>query len=274
VSRPRTVLITGGTDGIGRQLVDQLAGRDHHVVVHGRNAARVADVAEEARQRYGATVSTAVADLARLDQVRDLADRLRAEFSSLDVLVNNAATVHHGPPTRTVDGYEPAWAVNYLAPSLLTRLLLPLLDQADRPPARVLTVSSNTHAFQPLHPDPNSLQGWPAYAHSKLALVMFGYALARRVQHERIGVRSVDPGSVPTKLSAGVGPRRSSDAAADLARMATDAEPDGPTGSYWVNGAPAVSSGHSRDIARQDRLWRDTALTLGLPVSSPRRSGS
>jgi hypothetical protein len=78
-------------------------------------------------------------------------------------------------------------------------------------------------------------------------------------------VRGVDPGSVPTKLSAGVGTGRAGDAATDLAWAATDTGPDDPDGSYRVGRDPTRSSPHSYDTARQDRLWRDTAVTVGLP---------
>jgi len=120
------VLITGATSGLGRYLAQQLVSSGWQVLAHGRDQARVADLSAE----LGGGARGFVADLASLSEVRDLAARVRAEVPRLDVLVNNAA-VGFGAPGEgrrvSADGHELRFAVNYLAPVLLTRLLVPLL---------------------------------------------------------------------------------------------------------------------------------------------------
>ena len=133
-----TVLITGATSGLGRYLAQELAEADWNVLVHGRDHGRVEDLCAELGGARGY-----VADLAWLADVRELAARIRAEVPRLDVLVNNAG-IGFGAPgdgrQLSGDGHELRFAVNYLAPVLLTRLLVPLLTASA--PSRVVNVGS------------------------------------------------------------------------------------------------------------------------------------
>ena len=130
------VLITGATSGLGRYLARQLASSDWQVLAHGRDPARVADLTAE----LGGGARGYVADLASLGDVRELAALVRAEVPRLDVLVNNAG-IGFGAPGEarqvSADGHELRFAVNYLAPVLLTRLLVPLLTASA--PSRIST---------------------------------------------------------------------------------------------------------------------------------------
>src|SRR5258707_13191577 len=136
---PPAVLITGATSGLGRYLAGQLAGSGWQVLAHGRDQARVADLTAA----LGRDARGYVADLASLGDVRDLAARVRAEVPRLDVLVNNAG-IGFGPPGEgrqvSADGHELRFAVNYLAPVLLTRLLMPLLTASA--PSRIVNLGS------------------------------------------------------------------------------------------------------------------------------------
>ncbi len=191
----KTVLVTGATNGIGLETARGLARMGARVVILGRDASKAARVAAE----VGAA-GTLIADLSELAQVRRAAAEFRAREDRLDVLVNNAGAMF----TRreeTRDGIEKTWALNHLAPFLLTRELLPLL-RASRD-ARVVTVSSLAHRFARLRLDDPQFRrgysGWGAYGQSKLANLLFTHELARREQ----GIMSncVHPGFVRTNFA-------------------------------------------------------------------------
>jgi NAD(P)-dependent dehydrogenase (short-subunit alcohol dehydrogenase family) len=182
------VLITGATSGLGRMLAERLSEAGDNVLVHGRDPDRVAQVAADSRGY--------VADLASLAEVRALADQVRADNDQLDVLVNNAGLGFGAPGAArqtSKDGYELRFAVNYLAPVLLTRLLLPLLRESA--PSRVVNVASAGQ--EPI--DLGDLQmnshydGTVAYRRSKLALVAYSFDLAEELRGDGISVNSLHP---------------------------------------------------------------------------------
>lgn len=136
-------LVTGATDGLGRALAHELASRGATVLVHGRSHARLAETLEEIREATGSDrVRTYRADFASLTEVRRLAEEVERDHDRLDLLVNNAG-IGAGPSgtlrEESVDGYELRFAINYLAPFLLTNLLLPLLERSA--PARIVNVA-------------------------------------------------------------------------------------------------------------------------------------
>ena len=171
------VLITGATSGLGRYLAGQLASSGWQVLAHGRDPARVADLAAE----LGGGARGYVADLAWLGGVRELAALVRAEVPRLDVLVNNAG-IGFGTPGEgrqvSADGHELRFAVNYLAPVLLTRLLVPLLTASA--PSRIVNVGSLGQVpFDPADAEfEHGYNGVDAYRRSKLALAAFTFDLA------------------------------------------------------------------------------------------------
>jgi len=190
--RGKTVLVTGATNGIGLVTARELAGAGARVHIVGRDPHKTAQVARE----VGAT-GTLIADLSELAQVRRAAAEFREREGTLDVLVNNAGALY-AERQETREGIERTWALNHLAPFLLTRELLPLLRAA--PGARVVTVSSLAHAFGRLRFDDPEFRrgysGWGAYNQSKLANILFARELARR--EPELLSNSLHPGRVRT----------------------------------------------------------------------------
>ena len=177
----RTVLVTGATGGIGRATALGLALLGAHLAITGRDRGRTEDAAREIRAA-GGQVEVFVADLSSQSEVRRLADEVLQHLSRIDVLVNNVGGYWN---TRhvTPDGLERTFALNHLAPFLLTNLLLERLQQST--PARVVTVASNAQALGEIDFDDlqgeETYAGAQAYSQSKLANVLFTYELARRL---------------------------------------------------------------------------------------------
>jgi NAD(P)-dependent dehydrogenase (short-subunit alcohol dehydrogenase family) len=204
--REHVILITGATDGLGKAVALQLARSGATLLLHGRDESRGQRTLEEIRAQTGNThLQWYRADFSQLAQVRTLAERLAREQERLDVLVNNAGigTTLPGGGTRqeSEDGYELRFAVNYLAPFLLTRLLLPTLRQSA--PARIVNVSSAGQApinFRDVMLE-HHYDGVQAYCQSKLALVMFTFDLAEELAGTGVTANCLHPATyMPTKM--------------------------------------------------------------------------
>lgn len=187
-----TALITGSTSGLGRALAIGLHERGWRVLAHGRDEAKLADLAEAT----GGGVTPLRADLSSLAEVRSLAERAGERVGRLDVLVNNAAVGFGRPGAArevSADGHELRMAVNYLAPVLLTRLLLPLLRASA--PARVVNVGSiGQLPFDPADADfTRGYNGVHAYRRSKLALAAHTFDLAEELRGQGVVVNCVHP---------------------------------------------------------------------------------
>jgi len=246
------VLVTGATDGIGKQTAVDLAARGAHVIVHGRKKDRVERVKNEVKG------SGVVADLGSLAHVPSLAKEVLVAHPKIDVLINNAG-VFMNERIVTEDGFEATFHINHLAPFLLTHLLLGSV-------AHVINVSSIAHTRG--HIDFDDLQaekhfdGYDAYAQSKLANVFFTRELARR--HPEIKTNSLHPGVVGTKLlREGFGGMGGSDSleegAATSVYLATT--PSIGTGGYYVRSKLTEPSKEARDPAIAKRLF-DVSLRL------------
>lgn len=266
----KNILVTGATSGIGRATALELARRGCRVLVHGRDEARCREVADECAKLSGEVVPYLVADLASLTQVRSLAEDVRT-IGTLDVLVANAG-VYLDDRLETVDGYEATFAVNHLAHFLLTNLLLDTLEQSA--PSRVVVVSSQAHQagrldFNDLMHE-RSYDGYDAYADSKLANVMFTYALAKRLDAARVTANCLHPGSISTKLlhagwhGGGLPVERGAETPVYLS-VSPDVE--GVTAGYYVDEQPRRSSAESYDEGEQERLWEISERLVGLPVA-------
>lgn len=274
----RIVLVTGGTSGIGRATALGLATMGAHVVIIGRDGARTEDAAREIRA-VGGSVDMFVADLSSQAQVRRLADDVLATLPRLDVLVNNVGG-HWDTRHVTADGLERTFALNHLAPFLLTNLLLDRL--AGSGSGRVVTVASNAHKqgridFADLQGE-RDYSGSRAYDQSKLANVLFTHELARRLAGSTVTANALHPGVVSTSFGS-EDPGRTqrllvpvmrpfmkspAQGAATSIFLASAPHLDQVTGRFFANSTPKRSSARSRDEVVAARLWQVSADLVGL----------
>jgi NAD(P)-dependent dehydrogenase (short-subunit alcohol dehydrogenase family) len=196
----QVILITGATDGLGRRLARELAAQGATLLLHGRSQPRGEDTLSEIRDAtHNRKLTYYRADFSSLEEVRQLARRVRDENDRLDVLVNNAG-LGGGPEDHnrelSRDGYELRFAVNYLAPFLLTHLLLPLLTASA--PSRIINVTSiGQHAidFQDVMLE-RGYDAFRAYRQSKLAQIMFTFDLADELKGTGVTVNALHPASM------------------------------------------------------------------------------
>lgn len=274
----KVCLVTGASSGIGRATAVALAEIGSTVVLVCRDQARgraaLAKVSSASEDRSADLI---VADLSSPASVRGLAAQFEAKHPRLDLLVNNAA-VFRSKRVVTSDGLELMFATNYLAPFLLTRLLLPRLEAAR--PSRVVNVSAPSSIM----PDFDDLQGERAFGSigafgaSKAALLLFTYALARKLQGKGVTVNAYHPGLVRTNLVRGaptavraitgvlnvfmgVSPKRAS---RGLVHLASSADFEGTTGAL-VHDGKKMNAPFGDDLEAQERLWRLSCELTGLP---------
>jgi len=271
----KSVLVTGGTGGIGRATATGLAALGARVGITGRDQARTEAAAASIRAALGSpAVDAFAADLSVQAGVRRLAAQVLDTYPRLDVLVNNAGGFWAHRHV-TADGLEHTFALNHLAPFLLTSLLLDRLTASA--PARIITVSSGAHAraridFDDLQGE-RDYSGQRAYSQSKLANVMFTYELARRLDGTGVTATVLHPGVVRTSfgaedqaayLAAMIGVARlfmktPAQGASTPIYLASSPQVEGITGRYFVDGKPKTSSKASYDIAAAARLWQVSA---------------
>jgi NAD(P)-dependent dehydrogenase (short-subunit alcohol dehydrogenase family) len=275
----QTVLVTGSTDGLGRALARELAGRGATVLLHGRSSERLEDSLRELREATGSVrLRGYLADFASLDEVRRLAGEVKRDVGRLEVLVNNAGigAGKDGAREESADGLELRFAVNYLAPFLLTSLLLPLLVRSI--PARIVNVASAGQA--PIDFDDVMLErgydGGRAYAQSKLAQIMFTFELAERLRgdDEGVTVNALHPASLMnTKIvyeSFGYTMSTVEDGVEATLRLAVSPDLDGISGRYFDRLREARAHEQAYDPEARRRLWRlsEQLAGLGSPTSA------
>jgi retinol dehydrogenase 14 len=284
----KTVLITGGTGGIGRAAAIGLASMGARVGVTGRDRTRAEHAAAAiVRESGNPAVDVFVADMSSQTEVRRLADEVLFAYPRLDVLLNNVGRfwAHRH---ATADGLERTFALNHLAPFLLTSLLAARLIASA--PARVVTVSSGAQAQGKIDFDDlmgeRRYSGQRAYSQSKLANVMFTYELARRLEGTNVTATVLHPGVTRTAFGAEDSARamapiiavlrpfmRKPERGADNAVYLTGSpDVEGVSGQYFANRKARKSHISSYDTVTTARLWRVSANLVGLPVSPGRRS--
>ena len=253
------ILVTGATDGLGRRVALELAGRGAAVLLHGRDRMRCEATLEEVRNEAGGEEPCYyTSDFSSLGEVRGLAQRILTDHDRLDVLVNNAGIIS-GERRESEDGIELTFAVNYLAPFLLTRLLVPLLH--DSAPSRVVNVASAAQrpiAFE----DPMLMRGYDgmrAYSQSKLAQVMFTFSLAERLSGRGVNTNALHPASLmDTKMvreTFGYAASTVEEGAEATVRLAASPELEGITGRYFDGQREARANRQAYDAGARDRLW-------------------
>ena len=282
--RGRVCLVTGATGGIGLVAARALAAKGATVVLTARDAGRAETLVQQIRYETGNTqVNFLLADLSSQAQVRRLAEEFQRSYPTLHVLVNNAGGLFMRR-VETVDGYELTFALNHLAPFLLTNLLLDELKASA--PARVVTVSSAAHVGAQIHFDDlmySSTRYSPmgAYGQSKLANAMFAYELARRLEGTGVTSNALHPGFVATGFAKNNGTLyrygmtllrpfaiSPEQGAQTTIYLASSPEVEGVSGEYFVKRRPAKSSKASYDEEAQRRLWEVSEELTGLKVGA------
>ncbi len=270
----KTVLITGGNAGIGKEAARQLAARGAHVVITSRDPAKGEQALQDLRDGdLPGSVRCLPLDLASFASIRALAARVREELPRLDVLVNNAGAVL-GERRLTEEGFEMTFGVNHLGHFLLTDLLLPLLR--DSAPSRVVAVASEAHRAARRGIDFDDLQRerayrpFPVYAESKLANILFARELARREADHGISAFSVHPGVVASRFSQdgdtrGIIPlfyrvarpflRDSARGARSTVYAASAPGIEGQSGAYFLDERERRPNRPARDDELAARLW-------------------
>lgn len=263
----RTILVTGSTDGIGKQTAMELARRGARVILHGRSSERLERTRRECADAGLETAGSLVGDFADLASVRDMAREAAERYPDLNVLVNNAG-LFMKRRSVTRDGHEMTWQVNHLAPVLLTMELLPLLRK--NVPARIVNVSSVAHTRGRIDlEDPNgsrSFDGYAAYAQSKLANVLFTYELAEQLAGASVDVNCLHPGVIGTKLlmeGFGIDGGSVDDGARTSVHLAMSEDIEGVSGKYFVQGQPTPSSAMTYDVRLRKDLWDRTMQAIG-----------
>ena len=269
----RTVLITGATSGIGLESAAELAQMGARMILVGRDEGRLDKAIAHVKARSGRDAASYLCDFTSLRAVSRLADSVLADVPKLDVLINNAGCVF-ARRTLTADGLEATFAVNHLAPFLLTQRLLPRLIASA--PARIVTVASGAHYqgtldFEDLGFE-RGYQIMSAYRRSKLANVLFASELARRLAGTGVTSNSLTPGRVATNIWSGAPwwarpfltfwVKRTfmpiAEGAAPVIALASKPDLAQTTGRYFSRFKPEPPSALAQDQEVAERLWRES----------------
>ena len=264
------VLITGATRGIGRAGAEAMASLGAGLILVGRDPGRLEQVRSSCESKGATAVRTYQADLSLRKQVADLAHRISAYESGLDVLWNNAGG-YFAERSVTAEGYEKTWAMNHLAYFDFSQLLFPLLEKSETP--RVLCTASEAHRWGKMEWDnlqgEKKWDGWKAYCNSKLANLLYVAEQGRRWEKSRTRICAVHPGLVNSAFgdeNRGVRARaflwlkrsfgRTNAQGADTAVwLAARVEPPAQ-GSYYSNRAAKIPSAAAQNKEDARRLWQ------------------
>jgi NAD(P)-dependent dehydrogenase (short-subunit alcohol dehydrogenase family) len=258
----KVVLITGSTDGLGRDVALRVAALGARVIIHGRNQERGKAVVEEITKAGKGSAKFYAADFSSLDEVRSLAQSVLRDYDRLDVLVNNAG-IWIKDRQVSKDGYELQFAVNYLSGFLLTRMLLPRLEASA--PSRVINVASI--AQSPLDFDDLQLErpgrAAQGYGHSKLAQILFTMDLAEELKGKKVTVTALHPATMmDTTMVRGSGlPARTTIAEGAEAVMHQIVGQGIQSGEYFNGQKPAKANAQAYDPAARAKL-REISLKL------------
>ncbi|WP_417876149.1 SDR family NAD(P)-dependent oxidoreductase [Winogradskyella sediminis] len=258
----KRILITGSTDGVGKLTATKLAKEGHEIIVHGRNAKKLENTISEIKQKTNnQRISGYVSDLSDFVSVKQMITDMTTDFSSIDVLINNAGVFMSGID-QNQNGLDLRFAVNYLAPYLLTYGLLPVLENSLSP--RVINLSSAAQSTVSME----ALEGTElistnaSYAQSKLALTMWSFRFAKL--HPEIITIAVNPGSLlNTKMAQEAYGQHwsSADKGADiLIELALSEKHANHTGTYFDNDKGAFSNAHN-DVYSEEKVNQLLSIT-------------
>jgi retinol dehydrogenase 12 len=272
-------LITGATDGIGRETALELAAKGFVVVVAARDAAKAQALVKEIEITTGHhDADTITADLRSLADVRQLSETFRQRYPRLDVLINNAG-IFSGVRQLTGDGFETTYQVNYLAPFYLTYLMLDALKQAEQ--GRIVNLSSSVYTAGKF--DPENLQGekrfstFGAYSNSKLLMLLSTIELADRLKATPVAANAVHPGVVRTQmmlrapgifravgylaLPFALSPQQG---AATSLHLASSPDVKGISGKYFARGKETIVKSAFNTPENRELLWNLSMQSLGV----------
>ncbi len=275
----KTCIITGGTSGIGEASAGALADQGADIALLCRSRSRGEATKKRIEERTGRDcVRLFFADMERLADMRRVAAEMKEALGRIDVLLNNAGVTMLGR-SETSDGFETTFAVNHLAPFLLTHELLPTI--LETPGARIVNVASGAHRFARFDLDDlqskKNYSSMRVYGASKLSNMLFTTELARRFEGRDIGIWSLHPGAVSTRLGANNGGiaklilpllslvfRTPEQGARTSVYLCSAPRIDAPNGSYFVDERPAKVSALARDPEVARRLWLESERLVGL----------
>jgi NAD(P)-dependent dehydrogenase (short-subunit alcohol dehydrogenase family) len=275
----KVCLVTGGTSGIGQVTARELARSGGTVAITARTEEKGEQTVAKLRDVTGSSeIDYLVADFASQSQVRSLAAEFKSRHNRLDVLVNNAGAIYLRR-SLSEDGIEMTFAVNHLAPFLLTNLLLDRIVESA--PSRIVNVASNSHEGSRINladlEGQKSYGFMKAYGQSKLANVLFTYELHRRLAGSSVTVNAVHPGYVGTNMGANNGwlvrmflpinrlwALDVDQGAETVVYLASSPDVEGVSGEYFYQkrSVPSSPNSHDGDVARQ--LWELSAEMTGL----------
>jgi NAD(P)-dependent dehydrogenase (short-subunit alcohol dehydrogenase family) len=267
------VLITGSTDGIGKEAAIALVNQGAHVIIHGRNQEKTKKTLEIIKKNTNSQkIDGVTADLGSVSQIKDMVNVLYERFDHLDVLINNAG-VYRAQRQITQNGLEETFAVNYVAPFYLSNLLIDLLKKSKS--GRIVNVVSQVQSNQLDFNDLQFIKGYTgvkAYARSKTCLIMSTYLLAEKLKNSNITVNCLHPGVINTKLldaamgSVGAPVSKGADT---LIYAAIAPELKNKSGKYFKNNKPEFSKEITYNKEIQEKLWHLTEELLKTIINNP-----
>jgi NAD(P)-dependent dehydrogenase (short-subunit alcohol dehydrogenase family) len=264
----KIVLITGSSDGIGKQTAVDLANMGAHVIVHGRTSAKTEKTIRNLNSQVSKGKIYGVSgDLSSFDSIHKISRDLHDRFDRIDVLINNAGVFQH-ERLLSQDGIELTFSVNHLSYYLLTGLLLDLIRRSEY--ARIVNVASQAHArqldFENLQGE-KYYEGYDAYSRSKLCNILFTYFLSEALTGSGVTANVLHPGVIGTKLlheGFGAGGSQLTEGSKTSVFLASDPGLNQTSGRYYSNQQAVRSARISYERSVQQELWRVSEMLTGF----------
>lgn len=272
----KTCLITGCSGGIGKHTAIELAKMHYNIIMLVRDSIKSRNAYNEIKsQSKSNNIKMYYADLASLKSIINVVQKIKSEYSQIDVLINNAGILKRNRET-TPEGFEITLAVNYFAPFLLTNLLLPLIEKS--PHGKIVNLSSELYkkgqAIINKFSSEEKFDGGKAYANSKLLIVIFTKVLAKRLQNNGITVNCVHPGVVGTdafreypkwvNVLLNLFISKPEIGAQPVVYLATSSEVDEISGQYFYKTKIKPTAKVANDEKVSEQIWKDSESILNL----------